>query len=399
MNEVNSLSIIDQADITTFKETMQKITQWQKLVQENLKEGKDYGIIPGTSKPTLYKSGAEKIFMLGKLRSTFDILDETKDWEKEFFQFELRWNLWAGENLICQGIGLCSSKEDKYRYRWVSEKKLPNNIKKEDLVYRVKSGKYGDYKQYRVENEDICSIANTILKMAKKRSEVDAALLVGSLSELFTQDVEDLPEEYLVNEKTTTHNNKDNGGNGQEAEVVTVTEKAISPETNNRPSEIQMKQIYGEVVCEDCGIRVYGFKCPKCENSIKNEKLHVISLGFLHSHLLTKADIKAPGKMTPAMDPGKLTKSQAIDIWDWWMGSKEKLILGERKRREEKLKATKAEPTRAENLAIARHIAGGGKLELKEGSTGLLDDEEIVEEGKPGGSINNAIPRGKAKAN
>ena len=117
MNKINSLSIIDQGDMTTFKNTIQKICEWQQLVQINLKEGKDYGTIPGTSKPTLYKPGAEKIVMLGKLRSTFDVLDETKDWEKEFFQFEIRWNLWVGEVIIAQGVGLCSSKEDKYRYR------------------------------------------------------------------------------------------------------------------------------------------------------------------------------------------------------------------------------------------------------------------------------------------
>ena len=390
MNEVNSLSIIDQADMVSFKQTMQKINQWQSLVQQNLKKDKDYGTIQGTSKPTLYKPGAEKIVMLGKLRSTFDILDETKDYEKEFFQFEVRWNLWAGENLICQGVGLCSSKEDKYRYRWLPEKRLPNNVKKENLRYKELNGKYGKYKVYRVENEDVCSIANTILKMAKKRALVDAALLVGSLSELFTQDVEDLPEEYLGNDKTTTHNNKDNGGNKQEAEVVTETEKAISPDTNNRPSEIQMKQIYGEVVCEDCGIRVYGFKCPKCENSIKNEKLHVISLGFLHSHLLTKADIKAPGKMTPAMDWGKLTKSQAIDIYDWWIGDSKKLIFGERKRREEG--EGKAKPTKEEKIKQARDIVEG-KLEVKD-EDALFPGEDI-----PGSSYNNAIPRGKAMAN
>jgi len=386
MSEVNSLSIIDQSDITTFKSDMRKIAQWQNLVQTHLIEGKDYGTIPGTKKPTLYKAGAEKIVVLGKLRSTFDVLDETKDWQNEFFQFEIRWNLWIGENIIVQGVGLCSSKEDKYRYRWLPEKKLPTNVKKENLPCKELNGKYGKYKVYRVENEDVCSIANTILKMAKKRALVDAALLVGSLSELFTQDVEDLPEEYLRNEKTTTHNNKDNGDNKQEAEVVTVTEKAISPETNNRPSEIQMKQIYGEVVCEDCGIRVYGFKCPKCENSIKNEKLHVISLGFLHSHLLTKADIKAPGKMTPAMDPGKLTKSQAIEIYDWWIGSKEKLILGERKRREE----GEGKP-KADKLKIAQDIVDG-KLEVKD------EDAPFPDEDIPGSSIDNAHPyRGKAK--
>jgi len=202
MSNENAISIIEQTDMVTFQNTMRKIEQFQKLVKENLKEGKDYGTIPGTSKPTLYKPGAEKIIILGKLRSTFDLLSETKDYEKEFFQFVMKCSLWIGDTLITQGIGLCNSKEDKFRYRWVSEKKIPSNLDKGKLIYRDKTGKYGKYREYRIENNDICSIANTILKMSKKRSLVDAALLVGSLSDLFTQDIEDLPEEYL--------NNKDN---------------------------------------------------------------------------------------------------------------------------------------------------------------------------------------------
>ena len=360
MSEVNSLSIIDQADMTTFKSTMQKINQWQRLVQTNLKEGKDYGTIPGTQKPTLYKAGAEKIVMLGKLRSTFEVLDETKDWDNEFFQFEVKCNLWVGDNIITQGVGLCSSKEDKYRYRWIPEKKLPNNMNKDTLFCKEINGKYGKYKVYRVENEDVCSIANTILKMSKKRALVDAALLVGSLSELFTQDVEDLPEEYLGTEKTTTHNNKDIGGNGQETEIVTETEKVISITNGNRPSEIQMFQTYGNVVCEECGVRVYGFKCPKCKRELKD--LHVEAKGFIHSHYLTKEDFGKTGKMTPALLPGKLTKQQAIDIYDWWIGSKEKLILGERKRREEaegKIKPAKR-----------------GKLEVKDENAPFPDEDD-----------------------
>jgi len=50
-------------------------------------------------------------------------------------------------------------------------------------------------------------------------------------------------------------------------------------------------------------------------------------------------------------------------------------------------------PTKAENIALARHIAGGGKLELKEGKKGLIEDDE-----EPGSSPNNAIPyKGKRK--
>ena len=40
--------------------------------------------------------------------------------------------------------------------------------------------------------QDPFSVDNTVLKMAKKRALVDAALLVGSLSDIFTQDIEDM---------------------------------------------------------------------------------------------------------------------------------------------------------------------------------------------------------------
>ena len=39
-------------------------------------------------------------------------------------------------------------------------------------------------------NDDPADQVNTVLKMAKKRALVDAALSVGSLSDLFTQDIE-----------------------------------------------------------------------------------------------------------------------------------------------------------------------------------------------------------------
>ena len=87
-NEVTSLSIIEQTDITAFKSMMSKISQFQKLVRENLQDGKDYGTIPGTSKPTLFKPGAEKILMLMGLQSTYEIIDSTRDWKEGFFQYQ-----------------------------------------------------------------------------------------------------------------------------------------------------------------------------------------------------------------------------------------------------------------------------------------------------------------------
>ena len=155
----------------------------------------------------------------------------------------------------------------------------------------------------------------------------------------------------------------DVGGNGQETENVTETKKVISITNGDRPSDIQMFQIYGNVVCEDCGVRIYGFKCPKCKRELKD--LHAEAKGFIHSHFLTKEDFGKTGKMTPALLPGKLTKQQAMDIYDWWIGSSEKLILGERKRREE-----------ADGVKPAKR----GKLEVKDDKAPypVEDDEDFI---------------------
>jgi len=151
-------SIIDEVDLTHVKNTMQKISQFQAIVQSTLKEKKDYGIIPGTDKPSLLKPGAEKILMMMGLRSEFEIVDSTRDWEKGFFQYQVRCKLYKGDVLITEGFGACNTKEKKY----------------------AKSDPY--------------TLDNTVLKMAKKRALIDATLLVASLSDIFTQDVEDLED-------------------------------------------------------------------------------------------------------------------------------------------------------------------------------------------------------------
>lgn len=153
---VNNLSLIDDMSIQQVAQTMQKITQFQKVIQQTLRQNHDYGIVPGTDKPTLLKPGAEKILMMMGLRSEFEIVDSTRDFENGFFQYQVRCKLYKGDMLITEGLGSCNTKERKYL------------------------------------KQDPFSIDNTILKMAKKRALVDAALLVASLSDVFTQDLEDM---------------------------------------------------------------------------------------------------------------------------------------------------------------------------------------------------------------
>jgi hypothetical protein len=154
--QITALSVIDSIDTNIVARTMDKINAFQTVIQQAVKPGHDIGIIPGTNKPTLLKPGAEKIVMMMGLSSRYEIMDKVEDYDKGFFSYNVKCVLSRNDYDICEGVGNCNSRESKY----------------------VKADPY--------------SIANTILKMAKKRAYVDAALSVASLSDIFTQDLEDM---------------------------------------------------------------------------------------------------------------------------------------------------------------------------------------------------------------
>ena len=187
-NEISTLSIIDTVDIDSISTTMNKIAQMQLVVQKTLKEGHDFGEVPGTSKPTLLKPGGEKICMLFGLNPEYEFLQSTEDYDKEFFSYNIKCTLYRNGQAVAQGVGSCNSKEKKYRF--INVDAIPENyIGQSETI----TDKYGRTK-YKINNPDICSLVNTILKMAKKRAFIDAVLQVASLSEVFTQDIEDMAD-------------------------------------------------------------------------------------------------------------------------------------------------------------------------------------------------------------
>ncbi len=170
--QITALSVIDSIDTNMVARTMEKIHSFQTVIQKAVKPGHDIGIIPGTDKPTLLKPGAEKIVMMMGLSSCYEIMDKVEDYDKGFFSYNIRCTLSRQGLDICEGVGNCNSRETKY----------------------AKSDPY--------------SIANTILKMAKKRAYVDAALSVASLSDIFTQDLEDLPDLHIKGSNSTHQANQ-----------------------------------------------------------------------------------------------------------------------------------------------------------------------------------------------
>ena len=168
--EAVAMDIIGSINLNTLGAQIQKINQFQQLIQKNMVAIQDYGIIPGTKKPTLLKPGAEKICMLMGLCSEYDIVDSERNFKEGFFQYQVKCKLIKNGIVITEGLGSCNNHEKKYA------------------------------------TADPCSIENTILKMAKKRSLVDAALMVGSLSNVFTQDTEDMAIKEDSSHKVFTDN-------------------------------------------------------------------------------------------------------------------------------------------------------------------------------------------------
>ncbi|MTI61988.1 MAG: hypothetical protein FH762_18755, partial [Firmicutes bacterium] len=144
------------------------------LMKELLKDGTDYGTVPGVPKPFLQQPGAQQLGLVFKFRPEFEKIDSIIDFEQEpvFISYEYKCKIYHRENGIFmgEGVGACNSYEKKYKYY------------KEGIVF-----------------EDPLDRQNTLVKMAKKRAYVDAMLNVTGASRLFTQDpdgLDDIDETY-----------------------------------------------------------------------------------------------------------------------------------------------------------------------------------------------------------
>src|SRR5690606_42057184 len=57
---INAISVIDTLDLAGVKNSLDKISQFQLIIQNTLKPNMDFGVIPGTTKPTLLKPRSEE---------------------------------------------------------------------------------------------------------------------------------------------------------------------------------------------------------------------------------------------------------------------------------------------------------------------------------------------------
>lgn len=163
------------AEIQRAKAQMQAL---ETLMKELLVPGVDFDRVPGTDKPSLHQPGAQQLCIVFHLVPKSEIIVREVDWDRQpvpLIHYVVKVSLFHRESglLVAEGLGSCNSFENRYRWRWEGE---------------------GEERQ-RVDNPDIPTLENTIVKMAEKRAYVNATLKATGASRLFTQDLEDmLPE-------------------------------------------------------------------------------------------------------------------------------------------------------------------------------------------------------------
>ena len=194
-------------------DAMATLKSIRTFVAEELAPNVDFGAIPGTgTKRVMLLPGAQKVAMYLNVYPEYEVEAAELGGGHVEYLVNTRLVSRASGARVGSGIGSCSTMEGKYRYR-NAQRACP--ACGAAAIIQTKKGRNpggywcvpdkggcganfnaGDRKVEgqelgKVENENIHDQRNTVLKMAKKRSLVDAAIGLACLADQFTQDIDD----------------------------------------------------------------------------------------------------------------------------------------------------------------------------------------------------------------
>lgn len=246
-----------------------------------------YGIIPGCGdKPALFQPGAQKLGLLFNLAPSYTI--EVNALPNDHREYEVICTLTHRDSgrVITQGVGVCTTMESKYRFRWenTGDPVPPRYWDTRDseiiggpaFVPRKTGGKWVIF--HRVEHDNPADYYNTVKKIAKKRAYNDAILTATAASDIFAPYDDTDPEFYPQNEEPPHH--------GPVEQPRSRSERKAKPESKDDGKPAEDK--------------------PMSESALKIIRAKLANAG------LTDVDLEAEfGPVT------KLRFSQFNDIQDW----------------------------------------------------------------------------------
>lgn len=190
---MNELATMQSTNVATAAEIRTHVQRIQEVMQAVMIKDTHYGVIPGTGKPTLYKAGSEVLLTTFRL-AVDPVVEDLSDGDHIRFRVVARGVHQGSGVLIGAGVGEASTAEEKYCWR---DAVCPEEWEATDPSRRrVKyaKGREGHYTRSQVRTNP-ADLANTVLKMAKKRAQIDLCLTALAASDIFTQDLEDLPDD------------------------------------------------------------------------------------------------------------------------------------------------------------------------------------------------------------
>ena len=193
------------------------VQQTQKILQikeKAMKEGVHYGIIPGTKKPSLWKPGSEKLCRAFKLTPQFETTsrddpNRTISWRK--------WNYNERKEIEGSTMG----------YIEYDSRCTLTHIPTGEVWAKNVSASCNNFEsKYRSLNP--YDVKNTLEKMSEKRSLVAAVLIGTGASDIFTQDLDDLPQLLDVDEVPDVKPNNNNNNKVNNNNVQMATERQVN---------------------------------------------------------------------------------------------------------------------------------------------------------------------------
>ncbi len=270
MNDLQVVQPMTAAEVVAQKRLIQEV------MQAVMKEGTHYGTIPGCGpKPTLLKPGADCILTTFKIAVHPEIEDLSSDDEVRY-RIKAKGIHMASDNVVGIGVGEASSSEEKYKWRKsVCEEEW--NETTEDRRREKWCNGYNEKDNYKVKQvrTNPADVANTVLKMAKKRAAVDLTLTSTAASDCFSQDLEDLPEGVRenVSEEAPLQEPKKKAGRPKGSKNNTISEPqrkrffAIWKGAGKTEEQVKayLKETFGSESSKDITKEGYKVACEWCE--------------------------------------------------------------------------------------------------------------------------------------
>lgn len=181
----------------TVAEVVARVQLVQNVMATLMKKDVHYGVIPGTKKPSLWQPGAELLMVTFQFSPDQDLLrvEDLSGLDDKTYRVVMPIRHVPTGLIYGVGVGECSTNEEKYKWRrCVCQEEFdetPTDRRRLKWAWDFQGKKGYSIKQVRTEPADL---ANTVLKMAKKRALVDGAKGSTGASDIFDQDLEDLPE-------------------------------------------------------------------------------------------------------------------------------------------------------------------------------------------------------------